>query len=117
MSKYLGRGLILFEMVSAISNTPRAGFSLGTDDFQNAVKNAVPDRHCFKGLPLCFAHMDAAKIMAGIEGSPIGAEILKSRGDPVKFALRVKIYAYPENMLAVWVMLAVKFLPVDEFTR
>lgn len=57
--------------------------------------------------------MDAGKIVAGIEGSEIGADILKSRGDAVRFALRVRVYGYAEDTLAVWVMLAVKFLPKE----
>jgi len=58
--------------------------------------------------------MDPNKIMAGIEGSAIGADILRTRGDKVNFALRVKVYEYPENTMAVWIMLAVKFLPENK---
>ncbi|GMH98563.1 hypothetical protein TrVE_jg8441 [Triparma verrucosa] len=105
---------LLQPAIAAYENERLTGYSFGSDDFQNAVKNAVPERHCFKGLPLCFAHLDAGKIMAGIEGSDIGADILKSQGDAVKFALRVRVYGYAENTLAVWVMLAVKFLPKGE---
>jgi len=106
-------GYLLQPAVAAYENERLTGYSFGSADFQNAVKNAVPDRHCFKGLPLCFAHMDAAKILAGIEGSDVGADIFKTRGDQVNFALRVKCYVYPENTLAVWVMLAVRFLPKE----
>jgi centrosomal protein CEP76 len=102
---------LLQPAVAAYENERLTGYSFGSADFQNAVKNAVPERNCFKGLPLCFAHMDAPKILAGIEGSDVGSDIIKTRGDQVRFALRVRCYVYPENTLAVWVMLAVRYLP------
>ena len=45
--------------------------------------------------------------------SKIGKEIMMVRGsDQVKHALRVKIVVYPENVHAVWVILAVRFRSV-----
>lgn len=32
-----------------------------------------------------------------------------ARGDQVKHAIRVKVVPYPENVFAVWVMVAVRF--------
>jgi centrosomal protein CEP76 len=103
-----GLAYLLQPAISAYENERLTGFSFGTDDFQSAVKNAVPDKHCFKGLPLCFAHVDPNKIMAGIEGSVIGADILRTRGDKINFALRVKVYEYPENTMAVWIMVSLR---------
>ena len=87
------------------------GYSFGNDDFQSSVKNAVPEKHCFKGFPTCFSHRDAAKIMVALESNNTGADILQSEGDDVKFALRVKVYSYPEDVCAVWVMIAVRYCP------
>ncbi|GMH46383.1 hypothetical protein TrRE_jg9568, partial [Triparma retinervis] len=95
---------LLQPAISAYENERLTGFSVGSDDFHLAVKTAVPDGHCFKGLPLCFSHVDPTKIVAGIEGSKIGADIMRTRGDKIKFALRVKVYEYPENTMAVWIM-------------
>ena len=36
-------------------------------------------------------------------------EIICCRGDQVKLAVRVRIYPYPENTCATWVMFAVKY--------
>jgi len=47
-------------------------------------------------------------MVAHIYGSPVGKEIVQMRGDMVRHALRVKIVSYPENVSAVWVMLAVR---------
>jgi hypothetical protein len=39
----------------------------------------------------------------------IPSEILSTRGDMVRFGIRIRIFPYPEGVRAVWVMLAVKF--------
>lgn len=41
--------------------------------------------------------------------SPVCAEILACRGDHVRMAVRVKIFIYPEDICAVWLMFAVKY--------
>jgi hypothetical protein len=44
--------------------------------------------------------------------NPAASDVISSTGDYVRFALRVRVEAYPEDMVAVWVMLAVRFQPV-----
>jgi centrosomal protein CEP76 len=39
----------------------------------------------------------------------IGQEIMMTRGDSIKHAIRVKIVTYPENVCAIWVMFAVRY--------
>jgi centrosomal protein CEP76 len=39
----------------------------------------------------------------------VGKDVLISRGDQIKHAIRVKIVPYPENVCAVWVMIAVRY--------
>ena len=102
---------MVWHLVGAKSLCFLARRSFGNDDFQSSVKNAVPDKHCFKGFPTCFSHRDANKIMTALEANNTGGDILATEGDSVKFALRVKIYCYPENVCAVWVMLAVRYCP------
>ena len=41
--------------------------------------------------------------------SPVCAEILSCKGDHVRMAVRVKIFVYPEDVCAVWLMFAVKY--------
>jgi len=45
-------------------------------------------------------------MIIGLMKNRIGYEVLAAKGDMVKHALRVKIVAYPENICAVWVMIA-----------
>lgn len=44
--------------------------------------------------------------------SSICQEIVGCRGDGVEHSLRVSVYKYPEDVVAVWMMLAVKYRSV-----
>jgi len=39
----------------------------------------------------------------------VADEIIHTRGDSIHFALRTKMYLYPENVFALWVIIAVRF--------
>jgi hypothetical protein len=83
---------------------------MGNEEFQAAVKNHVPEGHTFKALPVQFTHFDTEKMLHHLYNSnKIGKEVLLARGDQVKHAVRVKIVQYPENVCAVWVMVAARF--------
>lgn len=43
---------------------------------------------------------------------PICEEIVCCRGDSVRLALRVRVFVYPENTCAVWLMFACKYRSV-----
>ena len=47
--------------------------------------------------------------MLHLYNNKTGKEILLARGDQVKLAIRTKIAVYPENICAVWVMIAARF--------
>ena len=97
---------------SALSNYELervGGVTFANDEFQQAVKNHVPDGHTFKALPVQFTHFDTERIMHHLYSNKIGKDVLTSRGDQIKHALRVKIVPYPENICAIWVMIAVRF--------
>jgi hypothetical protein len=44
-----------------------------------------------------------------LKNNDIPNDILSTRGDMIRFGLKVKVVPYPEGVKAVWVMLAVKF--------
>ena len=69
----------------------------------------VPTGHTFKAFPVMFSHFDTDKMMLHIHSNKVGHEVLSVRGDMVRHAIRVKIVPYPENMCAVWVMIAVRY--------
>jgi len=47
-------------------------------------------------------------MISHIYANKVGAEVFMARGDQCRHALRVKIVQYPENISAVWVMLATR---------
>ena len=69
----------------------------------------MPEGHTFKAFPVQFTHFDTERMIHHIYNNKTGKEIILARGDQLKFAIRVKIVVYPENISAVWVMLAAKY--------
>jgi len=69
----------------------------------------VPSGHTFKAFPVQFSHFDADQMMLHISQNKIGSEVLHARGETVRHAVRVKLAIYPENVCAVWVMVAVRY--------
>lgn len=88
-----------------------AGTPFGNEEFQQSIKRNVPEGHTFRGYPIVVNQRSPTRIMESFRRAQIASEILSTRGDQVHFALRVKIFTYPEDVSAVWVMLAVKFKP------
>lgn len=151
--------------------------SCGNEEFQDAVRRAVPDGHTFKGFPIHFLHRNARRAFATClrylhkqtdlpfkmsfltdissngklfrealfdisfsavvaaeithcsfnKGkqltstnlfssvslrSPFCEEIVCCRGDHVRLAVRVRVFAYPESACAVWIMFACKYRSV-----
>ncbi|XP_048752411.1 centrosomal protein of 76 kDa-like [Ostrea edulis] len=88
------------------------GISSGNEEFQDSIKQAVPDGHTFKGYPIQFSHRNARRAFATCLKSPVCEEIINCRGDHVRLGIRVKVYPYPENALATWIMFACKYKSV-----
>lgn len=83
---------------------------LFSDDFQMGVKRSIPDGHTFKGFPISFNHTHPQRMMQTITKSKQCREILATRGDMVRMALRVKIFVYCEGVICCWVMLSSRCL-------
>ena len=82
------------------------GGNFATTEFQHGIKNYVPEGHTFKAFPIQFTHCDSDRIITHIHNNQVGREIIMARGDQCRLALRVKITQYPENVSAVWIMIA-----------
>lgn len=39
----------------------------------------------------------------------MGKDILDTKGDSIRFAVRIKVSVFPENISAVWTTLAVRY--------
>lgn len=88
------------------------GVTYGNEEFQQSIKRYVPEGHTFKAFPSQFLGLKPNEIMNGFCKNSVGIDVLQTRGDTVRFAIRIKVVAYPEEISAVWAMLAVRFRSV-----
>ena len=86
---------------------PSSPFS---EDFQTGVKKMIPEGHTFRGYPISFNHTHPQRIMQLMIKSKQCNEILRSRGDMVRMALRVKVFTYCEGIHSCWVMIGSRAL-------
>ena len=100
---------ILSPALASYENERVTGLSVGNEEFDQAIKLAIPDGHSFKAFPIQFIHRNARRVFSACLKSSICEEIVTCRGDQVKLALRVKIFTYPDNAIAVWVMFACRY--------
>ncbi|KAG5191465.1 hypothetical protein JKP88DRAFT_296196 [Tribonema minus] len=107
-----GLSYVLQAALAAYEAERVAGVAFGGAEFEDAVRRAVPDGHCFKGHPACFAHADPTHVFGALRAGALSGEILATVGDNTRFALRVQAHAYAEASVAVWVMLAVRYQPL-----
>lgn len=103
---------ILTPALSAYELEHCTGISAGNEEFQQAIRRAIPDGHTFKGFPIQFVHRNARRAFATCLRSPICEEIICCRGDHVKLAVRVRVFTYPESACAVWIMFAARYRSV-----
>ncbi|XP_056618560.1 centrosomal protein of 76 kDa [Triplophysa dalaica] len=103
---------LLSAALSAYELERCTGVTCGNEEFQDAVRRAVPDGHTFKGFPIHFLHRNARRAFATCLRSPFCEEIVCCRGDHVRLAVRVRVFAYPESACAVWIMFASKYRSV-----
>ena len=77
--------------------------------FHSCVKGMLGEGRSFKGFPINVTHVGEKKIINSILASPVGKELTEFSGEDLKHALRVRVFAYPEGILSVWVMLALRY--------
>eukprot|EP01022_Parablepharisma_sp_SALTPOND_P025469 TRINITY_DN594_c0_g1_i1.p1 TRINITY_DN594_c0_g1~~TRINITY_DN594_c0_g1_i1.p1 ORF type:complete len:663 (-),score=32.86 TRINITY_DN594_c0_g1_i1:2653-4641(-) len=88
------------------------GLTFGNDEFKAAITQAVPDGHMFKAFPIQTQGADPQKVFAGLMQNKVAREILDTKGDLVRFAVRAKVTVYPEDVVAIWTILAVRYRAV-----
>ncbi len=101
---------ILSPALSSYEYERVTGLSVGNEEFDQAIKLAIPDGHSFKAYPIQLASIDPNKAMQILLKSEICQEIIKSKGDQIKLAIRSKIFIYPESTIATWLILAVRLI-------
>eukprot|EP00727_Mastigamoeba_balamuthi_P000314 m51a1_g1028 putative centrosomal protein of 76 kda (719) ;mRNA; f:660303-663841 len=88
------------------------GTPVCSGDFEQSIKRAVPDGHTFKGFPISFSHRSPMKMLTALLKSPVGSDVVRTRGDKVRMALCVQCHVYPEDAVATWLMIAVRYVSV-----
>jgi centrosomal protein CEP76 len=89
------------------------GVTFANEEFQSSIKSYVPEGHTFKALPIQFTHFDTERMLHHLYQNKIGKDIILARGDQLRHAIRVKIVCYPENVCAIWVMIATRFRSIN----
>ena len=103
LAHLISPALVNYEM-ERISN-----LTYGNEEFKQSVKNNVPEGFTFKAYPFQINDLDTEKMFHMIENNDVGKDILNSRGDQVQFAVRCKLYPYPQNVYSCWILIAVKY--------
>ncbi|DBA97381.1 TPA: Centrosomal protein of 76 kDa [Trebouxia sp. C0004] len=78
-------------------------------DFQQCIKRSIPPGCMFKGSSQHHRSLCSSSIMQGMLREPAIRDILATQVTDISFALRVKIFVYPEHVCSVWLMLALKY--------
>ena len=90
-----------------------SGLTFGNEEFKAAIAQAVPDGHTFKAFPIQVQSTDPKQIFACIIQNKTGREVLDTKGDSIRFAIRTKLIAYPEHISATWTIIAVRYRSID----
>lgn len=104
--EHLLQPALTFYEMERLANSPIPNL-----DFYQSIKNTVPPGHTFKAFPVVFNHMSASKMMATLQSAKVAREILDARGDHLRFAVQVAVHPFPDDFVAVWVMLAAVYAP------
>ena len=90
-----------------------SGLTFGNEDFKSAITRIIPHGHTFKAFPIQTQSIDEDKIFLRVLHNEVGKDILETVGDCVRFAVRVKVVNYPESILTVWTIIAVRYSEVS----
>ncbi|KAI8839507.1 CEP76 C2 domain-containing protein [Chytriomyces cf. hyalinus JEL632] len=83
-------------------------------DFQEGVRRGIPEGHTFKGFPVHFNTLNPQKIFNAFTTTKSCQNLLLTRGDKVRYGIRVKVFGYAEKCVACWVMVAVRYRAYSE---
>lgn len=81
--------------------------SFGNSDFQLAIKRKVHSGEYFKAFPTCFNHLNFDIILSTIQTTNASLEVILIEGRECRFGVRVKLFPYPEGIVALWIIIGV----------
>ena len=103
-----GFGYALTQALSAYEMERLTGLVYGSDDFRSSIRSLIPTGFKFIAFPFMLNIASPSAVCTTIRESLDGRDIVQTRSIDAMFAVRCKIYLYAEDVMAVWVMLAVK---------
>ncbi|KAF1330961.1 hypothetical protein FI667_g4705, partial [Globisporangium splendens] len=77
--------------------------------FQQSITRFVQEGHTFQGVPVMFTFESAPEAMETLESHELVANLIHLHARVSQFGLAVRCFAYPENLVVTWVMLAVSY--------
>jgi len=63
----------------------------------------------FVAIPFQFTFADARRIVAALLKKQAVVDLLRVRHPDARFAFRVKLHKYPENVFCLWAVLAAEY--------
>ncbi|CAG7787087.1 unnamed protein product [Allacma fusca] len=105
LSRVLGQELARYELEASTGSHGLPGY------FQAAVLKIIPGGYELKGYPWHGNVENNSQIFQSLKRNPKCQEIMLCRGNDVRFALRVQVFAYPEDVICVRLMIACRFVP------
>jgi centrosomal protein CEP76 len=117
---------VLAAALSSYESERVYGVCHGQEEFADAIKHSIPVEHAFAAVPFQFTTTQPALILEAMlastsllhmlhEGPPRSQVALSAASvtglpgsgtAPARFAMRVKVCVYPEDVLAVWLIVA-----------
>lgn len=79
------------------------------DFFQQSITRFVQEGHTFQGVPVMFTWESTQEAMETLETHELVSSILHLHARASQFGLAVRCFAYPEQIVVTWVMLAVSY--------
>lgn len=92
----------------------RRGSVVDLSLFHACIKGHMGDGYTFKGFPINVAHVNDKKIVSSLEANATGARILDTERDGATFAIRTKVFVFPEAILSVWILLGTRYRSLPE---
>lgn len=103
VSYVLSQALVLYERQQSEGRPENFAF------FQDSVKGTLGAGKTFKAIPINVSYLDESSVMDVVRATSVGKEILDTVAENAKFAVRVKVFCFPERVFSVWVMAAVYY--------
>lgn len=83
------------------------GKVIGEAEFEGVVRSLTPKDYEFKAFPFQMREISAERALDAILKSAVGKEIITTVERHEKLAVKAKVVPYPDNILAVWILIAI----------